>query len=378
MLEVALQGARANEERTVVNKRIRDHGAFPLSVDEYDKIVKMKKKTKTRYSYNFDVLKDEIREATPSYHPFQLGEDELLLAWWYEGHRRQNGERLPRRIWESTPNSERCLSLFAAAIIRHIIFSFNIPVSQFPALQCAFAVLLLGRALTDDEIFSVRAIRNNIMKLCLIDSYRISQTFEATFGITAKFPLGFPRYWYTTTDDTKHGKSDDRHVVIRTGDSGFDNEDDDDGFGLGNPFFDVLSAGVSSAKTTEGHVEHNVKVMAENCETLSTLSKYGGNASDNAAKKECEETFTATMQKVKDEMGSDEPTQVFYVTEKAFVTWIHFIVVILPFNMPPRRALARPRRVITDRSTTANFSRLSMILLYVIKTLPNRYPMIFC
>ena len=45
VLEVALQGARANEERTVVNKRIRDHGAFPLSVDEYDKIVKMKKKT---------------------------------------------------------------------------------------------------------------------------------------------------------------------------------------------------------------------------------------------------------------------------------------------------------------------------------------------
>ena len=135
MLEVALQGARANEERTVVNKRIRDHGAFPLSVDEYDKIVKMKKKTKTRYSYNFDVLKDEIREATPSYHPFQLGEDELLLAWWYEGHRRQNGERLPRRIWESTPNSERCLSIFAAAVIRHIIFSFNIPIYQSVSSQ---------------------------------------------------------------------------------------------------------------------------------------------------------------------------------------------------------------------------------------------------
>ena len=65
------------------------------------------------------------------------------------------------------------------------------------------------------------------------------------------------------------------------------------GVRLQEPFFDVLSTGCSATKDSKGHSAHNLQVMMENCNSLEALLRYGGNVSDNAAKKEGEDIFTA-------------------------------------------------------------------------------------
>lgn len=78
----------------------------------------------------------------------------------------------------------------------------------------------------------------------MIDDYFTNKQYE---DFHKRQPYGFKRFWYTTTDDTKLLKSIEKHVCIRTGDRGFSNPDDDDGFKM-NPFFDCLTTGTSVRK----------------------------------------------------------------------------------------------------------------------------------
>ena len=102
------------------------------------------------------------------------------------------------------------------------------------------------------------------------------------------------RIWaMTSTDDTKHGKSDNHHVVICTGDKVTASQDD--GFLL-DPFFDCLSSFQSVTKDTKGNVDHNYGVFADACDSDQyVLGCYGGNTSDNPAKQEGIKTFEATI-----------------------------------------------------------------------------------
>ena len=119
------------------------------------------------------------------------------------------------------------------------------------------------------------------------------------------------RLWYSTTDDTKHRKSDNHHVVIRTGDN--IHGECDDGF-LIDPFFDCLSSFQSVTKDTKGNVEHNFTVFQDACYGDEfVLSCYGGNTSDNPARQEGIRTFEATM-------NSNEEWRTIYGVERWPIT----------------------------------------------------------
>lgn len=89
-LELALEGIRAEEHRITVNEILREHGCQIFSSQEWDNIAKIEASKLTRYSYNFDILKDEIRRQTPEWQLFKL-KDQSLLSFWSESVRWTNG-----------------------------------------------------------------------------------------------------------------------------------------------------------------------------------------------------------------------------------------------------------------------------------------------
>ena len=151
-----------------------------------------------------------------------------------------------------------------------------------------------GRLLTDKETVPTRTIDCHCKRLDKYDSYCISESFKETFVAAKDQMFGLLRLWYSTTDNTnKHGKSDNHHVVIRTGDN--KHGECDDRFFI-DPFFDCLSSFLSVIKYTKGNVEHNFTLFQDACHGDEfVLSCYGGNTSDNPARQEGIRTFEATM-----------------------------------------------------------------------------------
>jgi len=293
--ELVLQCAMKNVPLSVVNHALNkwygsegatDKKVIIYSIFEYNSIKKLPLTIKTRLSYNFDAIRERIRKETPAWHPWPLQTDKQLIQWVSDGHHYIRGEQLVRMYERG--DRDQVMTYAAAAIIRHAIFAFNISLSSFPAMLAVFAVLCIGRPLMTKEFFSVRTIRNHIMRLCIIDAYFLSKKYEDTF--LAKQRFGYKRFFYTSTDDTKHGKHYNSHVVIRTGDAGFDEGDEkNDGFYI-NPFFDCISTRQSVSKDNKSNAHHNVEVLQEHCTNDEVFAHYNGNTSDNAAESEAVET----------------------------------------------------------------------------------------
>ncbi|KAL7541570.1 hypothetical protein ACHAWF_006970, partial [Thalassiosira exigua] len=175
----------------------------------------------------------------------------------------------------------------------------------------------LGRALEEHEFPSVRTIRNHITRLGIIDTHRLKERYEDVFR--RKQPYGFQRFWYTTTDGSKHAKHDERQVVVRTGDQLPDKENKEykEGFTI-RPFFDCLSAGKAASKDWKGNSAHNIESILDNCSSLDVASMHNGNTSDNAARLEGEETSAGLKKHFIDE-GRPELTEVYGVTRRFII-----------------------------------------------------------
>ena len=151
-----------------------------------------------------------------------------------------------------------------------------------------FSALLHDRVLTADELVSPETIRNNIVKLGIIDHFRESEKYEANFQVPSSDDE-FQFITYVTTDDTKQGKNDKRHVGVAVN---YD-KDSDDGFHI-EPYFDLLTTAPSSHNS-----DSNVEVLKETL-PRSVLHAFGGGTADNAgdAQKEIVETFGLVMEAV--------------------------------------------------------------------------------
>ena len=106
---------------------------------------------------------------------------------------------------------------FAAVIFRHIHYGHDVAKRKIASLANLFGVLYHGRALTNEETVSTRTIDNHCKRLDEYDSYCISESFKETFVSAKDQMYGFLRLWYSSTDDTKHGKADNHHVVFALG-----------------------------------------------------------------------------------------------------------------------------------------------------------------
>ena len=142
-------------------------------------------------------------------------EAQSLESWLIDGRRYTNSSIPTTRVppinynLSETPGKAE-LTAVAASLMRHILFAHRIPLHNFPDIMQCFAVLLLGRPLGLDEFSTGSTLGRHITKLDIIDWY--FQMVEFSKYITALSTNGFPRYWYSSSDDSKHNKTD-RHAL---------------------------------------------------------------------------------------------------------------------------------------------------------------------
>jgi hypothetical protein len=104
---------------------------------------------------------------------FSPGESDMLHAWITDGKRYKDGERLPAVNYEMHPvSNQMCLTDKAAHYIRSMVYCHKIPMTRFPGLWNAFAVLMIGRPLKLEEFSSSATLRYHFQRLYMIDRYR--------------------------------------------------------------------------------------------------------------------------------------------------------------------------------------------------------------
>jgi hypothetical protein len=262
--EIMLEGATNDLPLFLVNQTIRALGGDPYLPAEYDKVVargKQDRRLLTRYGYNFQRLKEKITKDTPEWVSYKLKQGVDLLEYWSKGQELTRTGRVDHKMYEKG-DSGNIMTTATAAIVRQIVLSYNVPLSTFPGMLCSYAVLLLGRPLETDEFFSTRTVRNHIIRLNIIDDYFIGRKIEEVF--TGKQRYGYERFWYTTTDDTKHHDKQTHHVVVRTVDKKSD-DPSKECFSI-DPMFDCISVGKSEAKTALYHQGHQRESTALACQ----------------------------------------------------------------------------------------------------------------
>jgi hypothetical protein len=221
---------------------------------------------------------------------------DMLHAWIADGKRYTNGERLPAMNYEMHPvSNQMCLTDKAAHYIRNMVYCHKIPRIRFPSLWNAFALLMIGRPLTQQEFSSSATLRYRFQRLYMIDKYRFHAEFEKY--ITARHEKGFHRLWYMVTDDSKHHDRD-RHVCLMTAHRA---DDPSDTNASPNPCFRLLTASVAPSKDSDGNASLNVSAASDSL-SISVLALYAGAVTDNApdALDETRKTFDRFMELVKD------------------------------------------------------------------------------
>jgi hypothetical protein len=188
---------------------------------------------------------------------FSPKESDLLFEWLADGRRYEKGERLPAVNYEIHPDNNRLwLTDKAAHCIRHMLFCFKLPISRFPALWNCFAVLLLGRQLTQEEFSSAETIRLRCVRLHMIDSHRFAVDFKKYLTTPTNF--GFHVLWYTVSDDSKHFNRD-RHVCVISAQDQDETTDDT----TPKPCFRFLTAGIAATKDSDGNSDLNVSAASD-------------------------------------------------------------------------------------------------------------------
>ena len=223
---------------------------------------------------------------------FKPQKDQYLLDWMDHGKNYSKGDRLPTVNTEVHQSSHQLsFTDYGMAIIRHIIFVHKIPITRFPSLMNAFAVLFLGRVLHLNEFPSHQTLPRRLLRLDAIDWYYFVDKFRNYIQNTNSY--GFPRYWYLMVDDSKLFKVN-RHAVHMSA------IDDD-----GNPCYKLITTSAAVTKDSDGNSNLNYKMLIEKLPP-EILSHYGGNVSDHAsdALKEGRMTFEKVMNYIEEKYNS--------------------------------------------------------------------------
>ena len=210
--------------------------------------------------------------------------EEHLWEWLQEGRSYTEGKRVEANNFTlSNSNRKPELSLEAAFILWHIMFSFSLDVSKVFGLWASFYALLMRREIPMDYFRSQKAIWMNVIALQPIDDHMSTNRFREY--ITAPTPLGFRRYFYSSSDDSEHFKAN-RHVLIVS----HVKQDSDE------PTFRHVTSSVSITKDSDGNSLKNAQDMMELFGPV-ICAYYGGGCNDNAADAQLEirKTFNRIM-----------------------------------------------------------------------------------
>lgn len=186
-------------------------------------------------------------------------------------------------------NRQLSLTIGAAFILRHIMFSFNLPLETVIALWGCFYVLIMRRPIPKDYFSSATAIWANIHRLDYIDKKLATDKFKKF--IVKPTSKGFRRSFYMSSDDSEHHNRD-RHVLIVS-----ENGNNDDA--VVDPSCRHLTSSVTISKDHDGNSDKNVKSIIDTL-GVETAAYFGGGTNDNAesAQKEIESTHRKIMDKL--------------------------------------------------------------------------------
>ena len=143
---------------------------------------------------------------------FPPREDQLLYEWQVDGSRYAMGRRIEASNFELDNNNRRMiLSTSASFILRHIMYSHNLPLPNVLTLWSCFYVLIMRQPIELDMFVSQTALWNNIYQLHYLDRAFSTKTFKPF--ISKRTVHGFRRYYFSSSDDSEHHNRN-RHVLI--------------------------------------------------------------------------------------------------------------------------------------------------------------------
>ena len=149
----------------------------------------------------------------------------LLYEWLQDGLGYTGGRRLEADNYTLNEKSRMPeLSLGAAFILRHIWFSFNLPIKVVAALWSCFYTLIMRRPMLPAIFSSPQTIWNHAMRLQQTDKTTETNAFRR--DIRKLTQHGFRRYFYSSSDDSKHHKRNHHVLIISSFDLGCDSSND--------------------------------------------------------------------------------------------------------------------------------------------------------
>lgn len=217
----------------------------------------------------------------------KLVRDDLLHEWLSDGRGYSNGRRVEAEITTlNSKNLRHTTSPRVQWILRHIFYHFNLPVHTIPALWATFYTLIMDRVISAGKFIAQSTIWSNTMYLKEFDDVLQTDSFKT--AINTKTPHGFQRFFYSSSDDSKHWKQN-RHVLIT---STFDFESSSDL----DPSFRHITYAVSNVKSS--NAEMNAKEIVDLL-GIEAAVWYGGGCNNNAndAQAEIRSTFDFIMNK---------------------------------------------------------------------------------
>lgn len=253
---------------------------------EPSELQSMSTKNKRNAVTNIKLVRDDLMESLGGF--FVPEADELLHEWLGDGKGYSNGRRVEADITSMNSNNLRhTTSPRVQWILRHIFYHFNLPVHTIPPLWASFYTLIMDRVISTGKFIAQSSIWNNTMYLKEFDDVLQTQSFKT--AINTKTSHGFQRYFYTSSDDSKHWKQN-RHVLIAST-FDFDGSSDLD------PSFRHITSAVSNVKSS--NAEMNAKEIVDLL-GIEAAVWYGGGCNDNAndAQAEIRSTFDSIMNKV--------------------------------------------------------------------------------
>ena len=190
---------------------------------------------------NIGLVRGDLIESLGGY--FVPSDDELLYEWLADGKGYSNGRRVEADITTlNRGNNRHTTSPRVQWILRHIFYHFNLPVHTIPPLWACFYTLIMDRVISFGKFIAQSSIWNNTIYLKYYDDQIETTAFKN--AINTKTPNGFQRYFYSSSDDSKHWKRN-RHVLIT---STFDN------VSKFYPSFRHITSAVSNVKSSNAEV----------------------------------------------------------------------------------------------------------------------------
>jgi len=250
------------------------HVNMPLTF-EPEELTSLSTRNASNIMKNINAARDDLMDHMEGL--FLPKQDELLHQWLTDGKGYSSGRRIEANNFTMNANSRaRQLSMQAAWMIRHIFFSYNIPATTVGALWACFYALIMHREIPYHSFISATTVWNNTMRLQDIDNKVATDSFWKS--ILKKTKHGFQRFFYSSSDDSKHFKLNRHVLIISTFDEG--NESPEWCSSPADPTFRHVCSSPSMIKSSnaEKNADEIIKLLG-----LEIAAYYLGGTNDNAS-----------------------------------------------------------------------------------------------